>query len=258
MFARHRVKRLAMQHLQSILTTIIVAITPVSQAVAWNMTPTAPMNSPMTVPTAPMNVPPTAPVYGAVPPPVVAPTAVTIPQPPMFSGQPGSVSTQSVDPTPVTSSLDNTDLPPPPPGGWQPIRDVIYTAAANRQPIDVFTSRVPNGQSCVDASTDRATAIFNALQQTNANTGALNNYQVEVGTMSGYQVLPGSGNDIAGGTSMHTFTVVTFTDKNTGKQVAYEVDNYFMPTYTSPTTPPRNGDPQYQTIKTMNEPGRSR
>ena len=126
-------------------------------------------------------------------------------------------STSTIEPVTVTSApsspLTTDDL-------WGILNQWVVS-----NPItiirDSVLNRVPRGESCVDASRDRARDIANHIRDLQARGELeLGGHTVTVGSRSGYRY--GHGPD----TSLHTYTVVQIHDAK-GKFVgAFEVDTY--------------------------------
>lgn len=88
---------------------------------------------------------------------------------------------------------------------------------------DTWLSRVPKGESCVQASEARAREIAFVVKSMQFN-GQFGDYGARIGTVSGWN--PGIG-------SLHTYTVVEIIDSSGRVVHTLDVDNYMGPVYIS-------------------------
>lgn len=92
---------------------------------------------------------------------------------------------------------------------------------------DTISERVPKGESCVEAATERAIELGYVIRHMQAR-GEFGDYKARVGTRSGWN--PGIG-------SLHTYTVVEILDSNDQILYTLDVDNYMGPIYISHHAP---------------------
>jgi len=117
------------------------------------------------------------------------------------------------------------------------VETALTEAVKNAKQTTIYQC-VPGGGSCVMGADNRGTALKNKLQSEQTKLG-LDNYTIEIGNTSGYQIY---GED--GRASVHTYNTVTFRDNKTGKVTTYKADDYLGWTSVSKqSTPPRWSSP---------------
>ncbi|MCD4653626.1 hypothetical protein K8T06_06790 [bacterium] len=106
-------------------------------------------------------------------------------------------------------------------------KNLAYERIKSTGARDTITERLKNGQSCVEASRDRAIEISYVVQSMQARD-QFGSYGAKVGSLSGWNPGPGS---------CHTYTVVEIYDPNGNIAYTLDMDNYMGVIYISDHSP---------------------